>query len=308
MRLPVSIQKDLIWWQNIFSDKSQRNFIRSGNFKLEIFSDASLTEWGAVCNGLRTHGFWSSVDKSYHINYLELLAVFYALRCFASHLKNCEILLRIDNSTAAAYINRKGSVKFPYLSNLTRRNWEWCAERNLFIYASYIPSVQNFVADTESRIISEDTEWSLAQDFFNTIESYYGKFEIDLFASAINTKCRCFVSWFPDPLALAVDAFSLSWNGIYFYAFPPFSLILWVLRKVITDKAEGVLVVPWWPAQPWFPLLNRLSMDRPILFDPDPNMLSTPFKDVHPLWKKISLAAVKLSGKHLNSEEYRKQH
>lgn len=32
--------------------------------------------------------------------YLELLAVFYGLRCFALHLHECDILLRVDNSTA----------------------------------------------------------------------------------------------------------------------------------------------------------------------------------------------------------------
>ena len=110
------------------ADKLQRNYIRSGRFDLEVFTDASLTGWGAVCGEARTHGFWSPEEKLNHINYLELLAVYHALRCFASLSKNCDILLRVDNSTALSYINRMGSIKFPHLSNLAREIWSWCSE------------------------------------------------------------------------------------------------------------------------------------------------------------------------------------
>lgn len=235
------------------------------------------------------------------------MAASHVLRSFASHLRDSEILLRMDNTIAIAYINRMGSVKFTHLSNLARDIWKWCAERRLFIYAFYIPSAQNVEADAESRIISEDTECTLAQVYFTTIESYFRRFDVDLFASAINAKCSHFVSWFPDLLADAVNAFSLCWSVIYFYAFPPFSLILRILRKIITNKAEGISVVPWWPAQPWFPLLKQIIIEQPILFEPNPNMLLSPFRNRHPLWTKISLAAVRLSGKHFCSGEYQRQ-
>jgi len=108
--LPPSIREDLLWWKRIFDDKLQRNHVRSGIFGLEIFSDAFLTGWGAVCNEVRTHGFWSPEEKHYHINYLELLAIFHALRCFASEMRGSEIFLKVDNSTALSYVNRMGSI------------------------------------------------------------------------------------------------------------------------------------------------------------------------------------------------------
>lgn len=173
---------------------------------------------------------------------MEILAVFHALRSFASHLLGCDILLRVDNSTALSHINRMESIKFPHLSGLAREMWCWY--RDIFIYASYIPSVQNIEADAESRVISVKTEWSLDQSYFDRIASFFGPFEIDLFASSINTKCPCFVCWLPDPLSwIAVDAFSLDWSKFFFYAFPPFILILKVIRKIITDRAEEVVVV-----------------------------------------------------------------
>ncbi|XP_026823727.1 uncharacterized protein LOC113561474 [Ooceraea biroi] len=297
MTLPPEIKEDLLWWKAIFSDTSQCNNIRSGQFATEIFTDASLTGWGAVCGGSRTHGFWSTGDKQNHINYLELLAVFHGLKCFASHLHGCDILVRVDNSTALSYINRMGSIKFPHLSALARAIWRWCADRELFIYAAYIPSTLNLEADAESRVISEDSEWTLDQGYFNIIDSTFGPFDIDLFAALINAKCPRFVSWLPDPMAHAVDAFSLDWSQFYFYAFPPFILVLRVLRKIISDGAEGILVVPRWPAQPWFPLFNRLLIGQPIHFEPDPQMLSSPFRDFHPTWTRISLVAARLSGR-----------
>jgi len=239
MPLSTLLKEDFLWWKAVFSERSQRNFNRSGLFALEIFSDASLTGWGAAYRGTRTHGFWSLEDKKSHINYLKLLAPLHVLRCFASHLKGSDILLRTDNTTAISYINRMGSIKFPRLSGLAREIWSWCMERNLFIYVSYIPSVQNFDADAESRVVSEETKWSVTDiPYFDKIAAHFGPFDINLFATSINTKCPNFVSWHPDPLAQAVDAFSLAWGDFYFYAFPPFILILRVLRKIITDKAE----------------------------------------------------------------------
>ena len=109
------------------------------------------------------------------------------------------------------------------------------------------------IADEQSRIVSTETDWELAYFAFKKSNRDFGPFEIDLFATHANSKCSSFVSWFPDPFAVAVDAFTQDWSPCYFYAFPLFSIIAKVLRKIINDRAEGVLIVPWWDTQPWFP-------------------------------------------------------
>ena len=48
----------------------------------------------------------------------------------------------------------------------------------------------------------------------------------------------------PDPEAMSINAFTLSWSGIQFYAFPPFCIIPSMLQKMTKDKAQGVVVVP----------------------------------------------------------------
>lgn len=97
-------------------------------------------------------------ERRKSINYLELLAIFLALRCFADKLSKCEILLQLDNTTAVSYINRLGGTKFPCLNDLARQIWQWCESRDLWLSASYIPSKENAGANRESRINNIDTE------------------------------------------------------------------------------------------------------------------------------------------------------
>ncbi|CAA9999089.1 unnamed protein product, partial [Nesidiocoris tenuis] len=101
------------------------------HFDLEIFSDASLHGWGIFCNGESTRGWWTSKQRVCHINYLELYAIFLGLQCFAKNLKDISILIRTDNTTALAYINRMSSVQHELLNNLAREIWTWCESRNL---------------------------------------------------------------------------------------------------------------------------------------------------------------------------------
>lgn len=292
MNLPNSLDSDLDWWISQISITT--NPIRQNKFKLEIFSDASTTGWGVFCNGHKSHGWWNDQERTEHINYLELKAAFYGLRCFAENQKSCELLLRIDNTTAISYINKMGSVQYPKLSKLCREIWQWCEVRDLWIFASYIKSKENTEADAESRVISEDTEWELNKKAFATIEQTFGKFDIDLFATNINTKCPQFISWHRDPDACTVDAFTVCWSQYYFYAFPPFSIITKVLQKIVVDKAEGVLVVPNWPTQPWFPMFNNLLVAKPIHLRPSKDLLISPFRKQHPM--DLTLVAGRLSG------------
>lgn len=189
-----------------------------------------------------------------------------------------------------------GSTKNKNLATLSKAIWEWCEDRNIFLFASYIKSMDN-KADYESRYSEIETEYSLCDKAFKTITERLGKPSIDLFASYLNTKCQYYVSWRPDPGSVAVDAFSISWSDLKFYAFPPFPLILKVIKKLIFDRAEGIVVVPLWMNQPWYPLFVECLTQTPIYFTPEPDLLLSPFRESHPIWRNIILVVGKLSGK-----------
>ena len=83
--------------------------------------------------------------------------------------------------------------------------------------------------------------------------------DVDLFVSRCNKKCPTYVSWKKDLGSIAVDAFTLNWKQFaLFYAFPPFSVILKVLIKTDQEGSRGIIVVPDWPSQPWYPLYLKL--------------------------------------------------
>ena len=71
-----------------------------------------------------------------------------------------------------------------------------------------------------------------------------------------------------EPEAMAVNAFSLTWNINYFYVFPPFSLVSRVLAKVNRDKTEAVIVVPDWSTQYCYPQLMQMTSHEPLYFRP----------------------------------------
>lgn len=159
MVVSANVKEDLRWWKaNIWEAYSP---IKVSQFDLEIFSDASLSGWGACCNTNRAHGHWTAEDRKHHINYLELTAEFFGLKCFASEKRNCDLLLRIDNTTAISYINRMGGIQYEELSKIAKDIWKWCERRNIWIFASYIKSEENSIADFESRRLERETEYEL---------------------------------------------------------------------------------------------------------------------------------------------------
>lgn len=158
MNLPSSLSSssDFDWWLN--SINSSVSKIKGDKYSLEIFTDASTTGWGAACRDDSTMGPWSEQERLLHINYLEILAAFLGLKAYAKDVFNCQILLRVDNTTAISYINRMGGVQFPHMTDITKKLWQWCEAKNIFIYADYIRSCDNTVADAESRKTHPDIE------------------------------------------------------------------------------------------------------------------------------------------------------
>ncbi|KAB0790718.1 hypothetical protein PPYR_14835, partial [Photinus pyralis] len=134
MILPNSLRGDFNWWKDHIGISV--NPIIKNDYFIEIFSDASLTGWGAVCGNKRARGFRKREECVFHINYLELLSSFFALKCFTNDLMDCSLLLRLDNTTAISYINKMGGIQHTLLSDLSKEIWQWCESRNLWIFAS----------------------------------------------------------------------------------------------------------------------------------------------------------------------------
>ena len=258
---PLSVQArdDLQWMIHNIADHNGLALIVPSP-DITIACDTSGVGWGACCNTRNTGGLWSLTETTHHINYLETLAAFVALKCFTNELRNAHVQLQIDNMTAVYYINNMGVIHSPVINLLSRNVWEWCIARNLMLSAIHVSGIHNETADFNSRHFNDRTEWSLHPTVFKWLSQATFDPDIDLFASRLNAKVPRFESCSPDPSAFACDAFSLIWKDFNAYAFPSFSLIPRVLVHLKRDKVQRALIItPVRPSQSWYPTLLELK-------------------------------------------------
>ena len=222
---------------------------------------------------MSTNGRWSKQESDLHINVLELKATFLAIQAFLKNQSNLAAKLRLDNTIAVTYVNNQGGTRSPSLTLLTPELWNWCLQRNILITAEHLPGVCNVLADRESRTFIDSSDWKLQPEI---IQYFLKNREIDLFATRLTNQLKSYVSWRPDPQAVATDAFSIDWSQMKGYAFPLFNLIPRTLMKVINDNANIVLVAPVWQTQHWWPLLLQLTVQLPVLLPAPPTLLTRP--------------------------------
>ena len=300
---------DLLWWiENLPHTKKAILYPKIGH---ELFTDASNAGWGANAGSSLTGGRWSPEEAEYHINFLELLSVYFTLLSYFKDNHNAKhVRVNTDNTTTMAYINNMGGMKSIALDDLAKTIWHFCIRTNTWLSSAFIPGRENTQADKKSREFDDNTEWMLSPEIFQKIVRKLGfSPSIDLFASRLNKQIHQYCSWQPDPGCIMVNAFHHSWSTLDFYAFPPFSLMGATIAKVIRDQAQGIIIMPLWTTQYWFPVIMDQLVENPILLPRHGKILTLPFDEgrSHPLSRKLELAAVLVSGDQRRSHQYKKR-
>ena len=279
--VPRSLHPHLEWWLD------ENNILRGQplhplKHALQIFTDASKEGWGAHLGEHTTRGSWSVPESKLHINFLELKAVFLALKGF-QHLCTARIVLvATDNTTVVAYINKEGGMRSGPLCALLWRILTWCTNHQITLKARHIPGHLNVIADKLSRLGQTiQTEWSLLPEVFQQICNQWHRPQIDLFATRFNHKLPQFVSPVPDSLAVAVDALTLPWEDLDAYAFPPTAILGKVVEKLLDSPCKRIIMIaPGWPNMPWFWDLVAMSSQVPLSLPNLPNLLTQPFNQI----------------------------
>ncbi|KZS08843.1 Uncharacterized protein APZ42_027054 [Daphnia magna] len=207
--LSPEAKADLEWWVANLSLQMGNRFSPKMP-DLEIYTDASLTGWGVVWNGVTTNGSWTVSDSRRHINELELIGALFAIQAFVGHSSGIAVRLIFDNATAVAYINHGGGTRSLTLTAIAKELVAWCEKKQIAVEAVHITGKLNVEADAESRAWSDASDWKLDAKVFRKIYQLWPT-NIDLFASPWNTQLDTFVSWKPQPGALASNAFTLNW-------------------------------------------------------------------------------------------------
>ena len=259
---------------------------------LVVESDASLDGWGAILEILpyrdaidpqllgrergsdnqsrtavdeRLWDMWDQQERKLHITQLEARGARLGIEAHLSRAKGHykSLVLRTDSSSLAAAIARERSHSAKIRTEISQI-FENARAAGVTVSAIHVPGVQNR-ADGLSRLPRERQAYSIARYIAKgLIERYMPT--TDAFASSWNHILPEWWSWRHHPGASAVDAFAQKWKipGKLLYINPPWTLINKVLRKLIREQAEAVIVVPDWPGVPYRRLLMSgwVEMER----------------------------------------------
>ncbi|KAI2647584.1 ORF V: Enzymatic polyprotein [Labeo rohita] len=230
--------------------------------RVTLATDASLTGWGAVMSGHPARGLWSGRHLSWHINCLEMLAVFQGLKHFLPDLRDRHVLVRTDNTAVVSYINHQGGLRSRPLYKLAHQILVWSQGKLLSLRAVFVPGYLNVGADVLSRQGPRPGEWMLHPEVVKQIWRVFGPAQVDLFATRDNAQCPLWYS-LVHPAPLGLDAMVRTWPRLRLYAFPPIALLPGVLERVRRDGVSLLLVAPFWPGRVWFSDLISLLDGSP---------------------------------------------
>ena len=291
---------DLNWW--IQTLPSACAPIDRGPCTSVFTCDASKQGWSACFNGQKAQGQFSLLEAPHSTNTKEIYAVLFGLQAHWRYLQNQHILIMSDSTTAISVIKNMGSMDSLIHDRLAQETWHFAESKGIWISMTYIPGKANIESDEGSRVFNENTEWALPQQIFDKLIHHFrssGPVITNLFASRLNFKLKPYISWGPDPFSVHVDAFTIQWNSPYtYYAYPPFSIIPRVLKKVHQDQATVLLVFPFWSTQMWFTTLMSMLVSSIVVLPEDPPIF-LPFRPDfrHPMTSKVRLCSAIVSGR-----------
>ena len=134
------------------------------------------------------------------------------------------MLVETNSKVTQAYINHLGGHSV-FLNSITRDLRSICYRAHILLVAVHRPCKVNVRADRLSRWKHDHTDIRLEPKVFEMIDRQYGPHSVDLFATRDNRLLDRYVSWRPDPSAVAVDAFMLPLKGENPYFFTPVACI-----------------------------------------------------------------------------------
>ena len=133
IRINAESGGDRIWW-NAPDRMTVNTHILQSKPSEVIESDASNKSWGAVLNSqIRMGGVWSVQEMTHHMNYLEMLAAFLAIKVFGRNWRDTTVLIWMDNCAAVTYINKKGDTCSRQLCQFAVNVGNWFLERNIIL-------------------------------------------------------------------------------------------------------------------------------------------------------------------------------
>ncbi|CAG2253337.1 unnamed protein product [Mytilus edulis] len=255
---PAEILNELKFWKSNVVTLNKKKLAMYSPSSIVIFSDASNVACGAYTVELENkifHKMWNELERCKSSTWREMRAIEQALLSFSTLFMGKSLKWFTDNQNCVRIV-QAGSMKED-LQNLAYSIFCICKEHNILIELQWIPRTLNSKADYISKM-SDHEDWQISNEFFEFLESLWGPFTVDRFASVMNNKTKRFNSLFWNPNAEAVDAFTQNWNGENNWLVPPIYSVIRTIKHLIYCKAKGSLIVPRWVSSPfWSYIFNK---------------------------------------------------
>lgn len=210
--VPRTLVQQLRFW-TLLPNLVQGVPLQAPNYQIVITTDACNLGWGGHLRHFQVQGRWDKSQAKLHINCKELLAVHLTLKTFLHVVQNKVVKVRTDNIPVKEYINHLGGTGSHSLCALTINLLNWCHQKGIHLMAEHVPGVQNVLADSLSRKMLSQTEWSLKKTVVQTLFKFWETPLIDLFATQENKQTLMFCSWRFHNQALHIDALTMPLAG-----------------------------------------------------------------------------------------------
>lgn len=254
---------DLTWWASLHALHAENGTpIWPPSTSRTLWCDASgSTGWGAQLQWsgktLHASGLWKAgAEKSQHITWKELRTLRLSLTALLPEVQGQHVLLWEDNMPVV-HIVMNGTSRSPALMSELRQLWAFLLQHSITLVPRYIRSEDN-PADRWSRW-KDRSAWQLQPGVAFQLQALFGRCTLDSFACRATALLPRYCSAGPDPGCLQRDAFTMSWTNEHVWLNPPWELLQRVIYKLRADKARGILIVPAWPAQSWWPSLLEVA-------------------------------------------------
>ena len=276
-RLDRAATRDLQWWLTFTYDAPANGVdLWPAPPTKAIYTDASSTlGYGAVLQApfaaRKSFGGWWTLPEreQWHITLKELVAVRKGVAAFADDLRGHVVRLWEDNQ-AVVHIIRNKTSRSPMLMAELRALLQLLETLHIRLEPRYIRSELN-PADEFSRLTDRDA-WSLKPHVQRMLQRKVERLvrrriSLDPFACHQSKVCLRYASRLYDPAALGFDGCALDWRNEAVWLNPPWALLPDIIGKLIFERPVGVLIVPVWPTQIWWPRLRHLCavhLDLPV--------------------------------------------
>ncbi|XP_067283539.1 uncharacterized protein [Pseudorasbora parva] len=167
-----------------------------------------LTGRGAMFKGHPACSIWTEETQAWHINCLELRAVFLGLRHFHPFLTGHHVIVRTDNMAVVSHVNRQGGFQTRTLDRHARCLFLWAQDSKQFTLDLTTAHKRLCLSESDRVLTYTDTD----QLYTDNPDRFDGYLQV-LCKESVCERCYWEIEWTGNVLCISVSYKSISRKG-----------------------------------------------------------------------------------------------